>query len=196
MCESHSVLSASFQPHGLCIPWDSPGQNTRVGSCSLLQGIFPTQGSNQGLPNCGQILYQLSPQGSPRIMEWLAYPFSRGNSQPRNWTWVSCITGTFFTSWATREAHLLPYIWAKSSNTKPLIIKCSISYVIYWELYRKWKTEWLNGYRMIGSVSVSGVCFVITQLTGSGSSLLLPSIMREYPTTYRWPGETSKFKSL
>ena len=41
-------------------PWDSPGQNTGVGSLSLLQGIFPTQGSNPGLPYCRQICYQLS----------------------------------------------------------------------------------------------------------------------------------------
>ena len=41
-------------------PWNSPGQNTGVGSLSLLQGIFPTQGSNPGLPHCRQILYQLS----------------------------------------------------------------------------------------------------------------------------------------
>ena len=41
-------------------PWNSPGQNTRVGSFSLLQGIFPTQGSNPGLPHCRQNLYQLS----------------------------------------------------------------------------------------------------------------------------------------
>jgi len=45
-------------------PWNSPGQNTGVGSCSLLQRIFPTQGSNPGLPHCRQILYQLSHQGS------------------------------------------------------------------------------------------------------------------------------------
>ena len=44
--ESHSVISHSLQPRGLCSPWDSPGQNTRVGSRSLLQGIFPTQGLN------------------------------------------------------------------------------------------------------------------------------------------------------
>ena len=42
------------------IPWNSPGQNTGVGSLSLLQGIFPTQGLNQGLPHCRRILYQLS----------------------------------------------------------------------------------------------------------------------------------------
>ena len=40
-----------------------PGQNTRVGSCSLLQGIFPTQVSNPGLPHCRQILYKLSHKG-------------------------------------------------------------------------------------------------------------------------------------
>ena len=52
-------------------PWDSPGQNTGVGSLSVLQGIFPTQGSNRGLLHCGQIIYQLSHKGSPRILEWV-----------------------------------------------------------------------------------------------------------------------------
>ena len=60
VCESHSVVSDSLQPHGLCSPWNSPGQNTGVGSCSLHQGIFPTQGLNPGLLHCSQILYQLS----------------------------------------------------------------------------------------------------------------------------------------
>ena len=58
--ESPSVVSDSLWPHGLYSPWDSPGQNAGVGSLSLLQGIFPTQGSNPGLPNWGRILYQLS----------------------------------------------------------------------------------------------------------------------------------------
>ena len=61
--ESHSVLSNSLLPHGLYRPWNSPGQNTGLGSLSRLQGIFPTQGSNPGLPHCRQILYQLSHQG-------------------------------------------------------------------------------------------------------------------------------------
>ena len=39
-----------------------------------------------------------------RILEWVAIPFSRGSSQPRDWTQVSCIAGRFFTIWATREA--------------------------------------------------------------------------------------------
>ena len=65
--ESHSVVWDSLQPHGLYSPWNSPGQNTGVGSLSLLQGIFLTQGSNPGPPHCRQILYQLSHKGSPVI---------------------------------------------------------------------------------------------------------------------------------
>ena len=53
----------------------------RSGSLSLLPGIFPTQGSNPGLLHCKRILYQLSHQGSPRILEWVAYPFSSGSSR-------------------------------------------------------------------------------------------------------------------
>ena len=45
-----------------------------------LQRIFPTQGSNPGLPHCKQILYHLSHQGSPRILEWVTYCFPRGSS--------------------------------------------------------------------------------------------------------------------
>ena len=63
--ESHSVMSNSLQPCGLQSLWNFPGQNTGVGSFSLLQGIFPTQGSNPSLPHCRWILYQLSHQGSP-----------------------------------------------------------------------------------------------------------------------------------
>ena len=89
--------------HGLYNPWNSPGQNTGVGSLSLLQGIFPTQGSNPRLPYCRWILYQLSHKGSPRILKRVAYPFSSRSSQPRGRTHVSHTAGGFFTSWATRE---------------------------------------------------------------------------------------------
>ena len=58
--ESHSIISDSLRPHGVYSPWNSPSQNTEVGSLSLLQGIFPTQGSNLGLPHCRLILFQLS----------------------------------------------------------------------------------------------------------------------------------------
>ena len=63
--KSHSGVSDSLQPHGLHSPWNSPGQNTGVGSLFLLQRIFPTQGLNPRLPHCRRILYKLSYQGSP-----------------------------------------------------------------------------------------------------------------------------------
>ena len=64
--ENHSVMSESLWSHGLYRPWNSPGQNTGVGSLFLLPGIFPTPGSKPGLPCCRRILYQLSHKGSPK----------------------------------------------------------------------------------------------------------------------------------
>ena len=106
----HSVSSVpqscpTLQLHELYSPWNSPGQNTEVGYLSLLQGIFPTQGLNPGLPHCRWILYQLSHQGSPRILVWVAYPFSNGSSRPENVTRVSCIAHGFFTNWAMRYTY-------------------------------------------------------------------------------------------
>ena len=65
--ESRSVVPNSLRRHVAKFhsSWNSPGQNTGVGSCSLLQGIFPNQGLNPSLPHCRQIPYQLSHQGSP-----------------------------------------------------------------------------------------------------------------------------------
>ena len=60
-----SLSPDSLRSHLLYSPWNSPGQNTGVGSLSFLQGILPTQESNWGLPHCRQILYQLSYQESP-----------------------------------------------------------------------------------------------------------------------------------
>ena len=83
-------------PPGSSVHGDSPGKNTEVGCHALLQGIFPTQGSNPDLLHCRWVLYCLSHQENPRILEWVACPFSRGSSWPRNWTRVSCIAGGFF----------------------------------------------------------------------------------------------------
>ena len=112
---------------GFSLPGDSSGKNTGVGGHALLQGILPTQGSNPHLSHYRQILFHLSHQGSPRILEWVAYPFSRASSWPRNWTGVSCIAGRFFTSWATRDAqsvfhvHINPYASMLLSN----VSRCS-----------------------------------------------------------------------
>ena len=78
-----------------------------VDSLSFLQGIFPTQGLNPGLPHYRWILHQLSHKGSPRMLEWVACLFSSGSSQPRNQTRISCIASGFFTNWAIRET-----LWA------------------------------------------------------------------------------------
>ena len=100
-----------------------PDKNTGVVCHSLLQRIFLTQGLNSGLLHCRQILYHLSYRevlkvkvaqlcptlcdtmyyivpGIPqdRILEWVAFPVSRGSSQPRDRTQVSGIAGGFFTN--------------------------------------------------------------------------------------------------
>ena len=97
-------MSNSLRSHGLYSSWNSPGQNTGVGSPSFLQGIFPNQGPNPYLPHGRWILYQLSHKGSPRILEWVAYPFCRGSSLLSNWTGISCITVRFLINWGVREA--------------------------------------------------------------------------------------------
>ena len=76
-----------------------------MGSRSFLQGIFPTQGYNPGILHFRQILYQLRHQGCPRILGWVAYPFSSGSSWTRNRTRVSRIAGRFFTNSAIRDAN-------------------------------------------------------------------------------------------
>ena len=79
---SDSCDPVDCSPPGSSVVGDSPGKNTGVGCHALLQGVFPIQGSNPGLLHCRQILYHLSPQGSPGVLEWVACPFSRGASQP------------------------------------------------------------------------------------------------------------------
>ena len=102
-------MSDSLQAHGLYSPWNSPGQNTGVGSLSFLQGIFPTQGLNPGLPNCRWILYQLSHKGSPKawtedhfkvqdrgtslMVQWLSLPMQVAWVQPLgSANWIPCAT--------------------------------------------------------------------------------------------------------
>ena len=114
--ESCSVVSNSLWPHGLHSSWNSPGQNIGVGSCCLLQGIFPTQGSNPGLLHCRQILYQLNCQGSPRILEgslfllqWI-FPTQKSNQSLLHCRWI-------LTNWATREALFLLRCWERLKGT-------------------------------------------------------------------------------
>ena len=89
--ESHSVMSSSLQPRGLYSPWNSPGQNTGVGSCSLLQGLFPTKGSDPGLLDHRQILLA----GGNGALELVASlgPVPAHTCRER-WVQGACFTGT------------------------------------------------------------------------------------------------------
>ena len=115
-------MSNSLWPHTLYSPWNSPGQKTGVGNLSFLQGIFPTQGLNLGLSHFRQIPYQLSHKGSPRILKWVAYPFSSRSSWPRNQTGVSCTAGEFFTNWVIREAQDLGQTNRQTKHLKNIYI--------------------------------------------------------------------------
>ena len=94
---------------GSSVHRDSLGKNTGVGCHALLQGIFPTQGSNPGLPHCRWILYHLSHQGSPRILEWVAYT-----------RLIKTIIDFFFWS------HIMWSFLAQGSNPYPLHLKCRV----------------------------------------------------------------------
>ena len=86
--EGCSVVSDSLWPHGLYNPWNSPGQNTGVGSLSLLQGIFQTQGLNPGLRHHRQILYQLNHKGSPKIDAIISHILA--------WLWMSYLRAKIY----------------------------------------------------------------------------------------------------
>ena len=93
---------------GFSVYGDSPGKNSGACCHALLRGggggwSFQPRDQIQS-PALQEILYHLSYQVSPRVLEWVTYPFSRGLSWSRNWTRVSCIAGGFFASWAPREA--------------------------------------------------------------------------------------------
>ena len=126
-----SPLGSSF--HG-----DSLGKNTGVDCHALLQGIFPTQGWNPGLPHCRLILYRLRHQGSPWILEWVAYSFPRGSSQPNNQTKVSCIAGGFFTSWASGET---PRPRMRKPNTSVLRLNVPTPTTTLW-IFSMVKASW------------------------------------------------------
>ena len=108
---SHSVMSNSATPYIVACqaPLSMGILQARILEWVAMPSsrrIFPTQGLNPGLLHCRWILYYLNYERSPRILEWVAQSFSRGSFQPRNQTGISCIAGGFFTSQATREAHL------------------------------------------------------------------------------------------
>ena len=90
------------------VAWQAP-LSMGIFQARILEWGFPNPGIEPRSPAFQVDSFHLSHQVSPRILEWVAYSFSRGYSWPRNWIRVSCIAGRFFTSWATREALWLAY---------------------------------------------------------------------------------------
>ena len=95
---------------GSSVRGDSPGRNTGAGCQALLQGIFPTQGSNPGLLHCRRILYCLSQRGSPRLGKPVAYPFSRGASPPGAEPGTPALQASFLPAWLPGKP------WAKAGG--------------------------------------------------------------------------------
>ena len=83
-------------------------------------GKFPNPGIKPRSLALQAILYQLSHQESPRKLEWVGYPFSSTSSWPRNLTGIPCIAGRFFTSWANREAQIVPWACNKRASFRYL----------------------------------------------------------------------------
>ena len=146
--------SPSLQADSLPAESQGKSKNTGVGSHSLLQDIFLTQGLNPGLPHCRQILYQLNHKGSPRILEWVAVPFSRESFWPRNRAGISCIAGGFFTNWAIREA------WIEIIKT---LIESSQCYTM-WEIAKILKISKSINRNPLHQLGCFLLCVVSTQV--------------------------------
>ena len=133
VCDSMERNPSSSSVHGDC-----PDKNTGVGSHSLLQGTFLTQGLNPCLLHCRWILYHLSLLRKPEN----SGVGSRGTSLPRNWTGVSCIADEFFTSWATREAPTDALCFGKYRHENNSLIECigtpRVHHCSGWE--KSWET--------------------------------------------------------
>ena len=109
-------------PPGFSVHGDSLGKNTGVGCHVLLQRIFSNPGIKPMSPHYMQILYHTSYQGSPRILEWIAYPFSRESSRPRNWTWSPALQADSLPSEPLGKPRKIFTYMVKYFSTSPKII--------------------------------------------------------------------------
>ena len=143
--ESHSVVSDSLWPHGVYCPWNSPGQNSRVPSLSLLQGIFPTQGSNPGLWYRRWILYQLSHKGNPWIWE-LDHKAERQRIDPCG---LGCWRGLLRIPWTARRSNqsILKEVNPRYS-LEGLMLKLKLQY--FGQLM--WRADSLEKTLMLGQI--------------------------------------------
>ena len=127
-----------YSPPGFSVHGNSPGKDIGVGCHAFFQEIFPTQEYNPGLLHCKWVLYRLSHQGNPRILDWIPDPFSGVSSQHRNQTRVSCIAGRFSTRWATGEALKLVYV---QLNHFTVLLKLTQNKLQFWKEISKYLYE-------------------------------------------------------
>ena len=121
-------MSDCLWPHGLYSPWNSPGQNTGVDSLSLLQGIFPTQGSNPGLLHCRLILYRLKHQGSPVVL------LTESLNNAQNWAlpyYRYLVQIRLLQGWCTTSWLCLLRLSSGTTSTKKLTLICRSSEVSF-----------------------------------------------------------------
>ena len=150
---SHSVMSNSLWPQGMRPlqgssvhqDLDSPGKNIRVGCHTLLQGIFPTQGSNTGNLHRWQIVYHLSHQGSPRILEWVSLLLLQGNFQIQELNQGTCIAGRFFTRWATWKALFCTYLVIMTCKPEvyPMVVTPKLFFNTFIAEFTHLMSKWL-----------------------------------------------------
>ena len=105
-------FSISISPLKLRVPWTSvPNEGTLLGPNVVLVAPTNTCPALYDPMDCSPSGFSVHRILQARTLEWVAVPFSRGSSWPRDWNWVSCITGRFFTIWDTRDLMLCGNIW-------------------------------------------------------------------------------------
>ena len=164
VCElSCSVVSHSLRPHGLYLArflcsWGFSRQGYWSGLPCPPPGDLPNPGIEPRSPTLQVDLYCLNHWESPRTLEWVAYPFSRGMFWPRSQTGVSCIASRFFTSWATREAlesnqgllNCRQILHQRSYQESP-------ASGLYWQTSNWWVSPWHGPCRLEESKTVTWV---------------------------------------
>ena len=124
---------------------------------------------------------QVSHQGNPRKLEWVAYPFSGGSSWPRNQTGVSCIAGRFFTSWTTK----------KSLECSVQSFGCVRLFATPWTAAHQASLSITNSWSLLKLMSIELVMpfnhFILCH-----PFLLLPSISGSFPVSqlFAWGGQS------